>query len=1127
MATFTANVQGVYIVPIPLSANLTNITLTGALDGQQVILEFQQNATGGWTVASSSITGLQQPVVTPNVNSFQVFIYNLGLSEWQEISGGGGGGGGVTSLNTLTGALVLTPTTGISITPSGLDIGIGNTGVTSITVSGSLTASGSTGAIALASTQNVPWIDVQTYGAIPKPNANRNDSTTAITSGGLPNITLASPLTYLVNGAGICIWEVGAATSQSTPSAPSVTSPAVSGSQTLTYKCVGYDASGGLTQASAAGTVTTAPAVFGPQPVTISSITATGGTVTANFSAPLNNTVSAGMTLHISGVTGSGATWNGVWTVATAPTTSQVTFAVSGATGTGTVSSSSKGRLSNSQQITAISRSSSGVITITTAENHNWIAQVNTHTPTIVIIENCTPLDLNGYYVVATASSNTLTCNTGNYSAETGAIVTGSSIATVWEYAVVACPVLSGTTVGYYVYSDSPNPGSPLTLIGKVLQGERHFTDWGPFYASGYIAPGYVPTSPPSSPQNKIFFSTIISGGGTTNLVLKDNVPTGLSGAVVLYDDGPCVIAAGNAAKTIGGFAFLSPPTTSITSPLYIFNSPQTYPSSTGLQVGAGVYINETWTGFANCQINSPYGSAYSLTPPFSRRSYPLWFGLGNPMIFGNGQSGNGINIDGLLFNDYFTNGQRFIILFGSAYGTISNCAFDANQFGTCVPLVFSGNCSSMEISNTAFVGNSIMGQLPVPGQGVLGPPTVPLCLFFASDNPTEDGYPTTQVLFSGINNFYGRGIFVDGTNFTNASSQNWEFGEIFWNQAPTAPTIAFTGPAYNGISITGVIMDSLPPPVLGAWCPQMIGVSINYCATDGEFQPLITGLPIQSLTVVGAGEGGNSNGQNVATVQDWFGTTNILAISTSPPRGSVTYQGKPLNIGVAATLFAGGQNTSTVGATASGAGTFSAATHTVGVTFVGWDGGETAPQNTTVATNGSQGIAVTWTAVSGFQGANVYIDSFRQNASVYTGTSHTFTSPSNIAAGATIDCTGLPCIAPGLIITPELVFPQGLFTLTCSPPTLSANRTMNYGDGANSSIVSASLTTTGAGSPYTVTLQGMTSSSHIAITPTNAAAGLDWASGNVYVGTKSANSVVINTGVTSGETFDILATVN
>ena len=112
-------------------------------------------------------------------------------------------------------------------------------------------------------------------------------------------------------------------------------------------------------------------------------------------------------------------------------------------------------------------------------------------------------------------------------------------------------------------------------------------------------------------------------------------------------------------------------------------------------------------------------------------------------------------------------------------------------------------------------------------------------------------------------------------------------------------------------------------------------------------------------------------------------------------------------------------------------------------------------------------------------------------------------------------------------VITPLLILPKGVNKFTMAPPTMTANRAMNYADGANSAVVSVSLTTTLGGSPYTVTLQGMTASSHISITATNASAAADLASGSVYAGTKSTNSVVINTGVTSGETFDILATVN
>lgn len=150
-----------------------------------------------------------------------------------------------------------------------------------------------------------------------------------------------------------------------------------------------------------------------------------------------------------------------------------------------------------------------------------------------------------------------------------------------------------------------------------------------------------------------------------------------------------------------------------------------------------------------------------------------------------------------------------------------------------------------------------------------------------------------------------------------------------------------------------------------------------------------------------------------------------------------------------------------------------------------------------------------------------------RQNSSMLTGTSITYTTISSNGGTPQIDGDGLPSISSSGLVTPQIIMPEGLFKLTFLPPTLTANRAMNYGDGANSSVVSTSLTTTSAGSPYTVPLQGCTSSSHVWIQGTNAAAELDRAAGNVYPGTVSANQVIVNTGVTSGETFNIFATIN
>jgi hypothetical protein len=95
---------------------------------------------------------------------------------------------------------------------------------------------------------------------------------------------------------------------------------------------------------------------------------------------------------------------------------------------------------------------------------------------------------------------------------------------------------------------------------------------------------------------------------------------------------------------------------------------------------------------------------------------------------------------------------------------------------------------------------------------------------------------------------------------------------------------------------------------------------------------------------------------------------------------------------------------------------------------------------------------------------------------------------------------------------------------LKISRSMFDTNIGQNYS--SSSSCMSASLTTNGATS-YTITMVGLTPNSHVSVTPTNASAAADIASGSVYVSTKALSQVTIITGDTSGETFDILATVN
>jgi hypothetical protein len=97
-------------------------------------------------------------------------------------------------------------------------------------------------------------------------------------------------------------------------------------------------------------------------------------------------------------------------------------------------------------------------------------------------------------------------------------------------------------------------------------------------------------------------------------------------------------------------------------------------------------------------------------------------------------------------------------------------------------------------------------------------------------------------------------------------------------------------------------------------------------------------------------------------------------------------------------------------------------------VTAIGWNGYEnlvSVPASVTV--NGSQGILSSWTISPGVMGYNVYASSTglgfpkRQNGSIITTNSYTFTNLSNEGVTPSIDNTGMPLIDQHQIVTPLL----------------------------------------------------------------------------------------------------------
>lgn len=121
-----------------------------------------------------------------------------------------------------------------------------------------------------------PWYDAECWGAHARTGFQH---TTAIASAGT-SVTLASAIDFQ-NGEGIDILAAGAAPSGiSAPAAPTVTSPAVSGSTTYHAQCVAIDAHNGLV-GGAVATFATGPASFAATPISNSALTrSTSGLLT-------------------------------------------------------------------------------------------------------------------------------------------------------------------------------------------------------------------------------------------------------------------------------------------------------------------------------------------------------------------------------------------------------------------------------------------------------------------------------------------------------------------------------------------------------------------------------------------------------------------------------------------------------------------------------------------------------------------------------------------------------------------------------------------------------------------------------------------------------------------------------
>jgi hypothetical protein len=624
-----------------------------------------------------------------------------------------------------------------------------------------------------------PWIDLQDFGAVPKPfSFNEPTAPVSLTAGSKVVVIPPGPfLQSLRAGQGVCVPKAGPPTPQTNPLlAPTATCPATAGTSTFRYQFVGYDARGGLTAASPIGSVS--GAAIGPQRIAIKSV----------------------------------------------------------------------------------SRDATGKMTIETVKPHGFKSQPNSLNQTLIGVEGCSPSNVNGRFVAFWSAitgfdpfptPTKIICLTDRISAVPAAVVGPASLVSVWGFATVTCPPLSGATEGYYIYADSPNPSGAMKLIGKCY-GERHFTDWGPDLAAGYVAPSYVPMTPPTAPQNQLFTTTIATLSSGLVPLLEDPAPTTVSGAMMLFDDGVNLLRAMQAsAAGLAGCVWVSPPRVPMLFGGYIFNSPISYPEFINVEWGCHCIFNETATWTYMNEHDSKFGSPQPMQgAQFGQNNYVDIAGIANPIFCIGEDRGNSgsVEIKRLGFTCY-SNGQTAVLVRSAFHCKFKDVAFMTGNptYGTAVGVVCLGSCTEIEFDGTCWqFTNKFQSNAFHPG------PPLPALWFRSSDNPNipNGNFSTNMVLFRGQHTFTGRGILFDHLFASGAShTLGVKIGDFIWNQAASTPMIMCWGQQFVGFEIEGVVNDTSQEAIIANWSTFEL-VSVRIRNSYNSLQPLTTGRPVLDLQV-------------------------------------------------------------------------------------------------------------------------------------------------------------------------------------------------------------------------------------------------------------------------------------
>jgi hypothetical protein len=479
--------------------------------------------------------------------------------------------------------------------------------------------------------------------------------------------------------------------------------------------------------------------------------------------------------------------------------------------------------------------------------------------------------------------------------------------------------------------------------------------DFGPPVTAVNLVPLYIPNTVPSTATNGMLSAKIVSGAGTTSLVLTANAGNTINGQTILLDDAITFLdavayALNTSTGTVGPLMFANVNGVPYTHLVYIFNSPISF-SNVAIEQQGEVWLNEPITLTGNVTWYGEPTTAQTC-PGFSFGCKPFI----NIVRANPGFEATTDNfVRDIAFSTANSNGVTFWIQEGG--GTPVTADFRDVDFVLNVATTYSnigylarGNASSL-------FADHLMTQSSVNGN-LIG--TTPSMYFDNTGDPIIDGL-----------NFAGVGIaFKPNPGGSLIKANN------VYCQGCYEPLFSIAGFPAGGsptrIFIKGVTRDTMnaSTPVVADISGQPMTVTIEGAVPS--VGPLVTGSfapgQAQGITVSSSNSAGSSTPQNLSTaklVQSYNVNDGIFGQGANL---GVDVHDQSVLIGPGFSLFTttGFYPAPACPVSAGGSVPVGTFTYAYVPVFANGSEGQTSYSCTAVTTTGNQTVTVSWSAIPG-----------------------------------------------------------------------------------------------------------------------------------------------------------------